>query len=152
MSAPGSAFALLYAGHQLGDYWVQTNAQAAAKGGEGWNGRRACAAHVATLTLTQAAMLAAGTALAGERIPVRRAVVGLAGNAVTHYVIDRRWTLRRMTEWLAATGKPEFHDLGKPRPGRGDNPCLGTGAHALDQALHVAFLALAAAYMTGGAR
>lgn len=148
-TTPGTAFALLYAGHQLGDYWVQTNAQAAAKGGEGRDARRACAAHVATLTLTQAALLATGTTLAGERIPIRRAAIGLAGNALTHYAIDRREPLRRLADLIGIT---RFHDLGKPRAGRDDNPCLGTGAHALDQALHVACLALAAAYMTGGAR
>lgn len=146
----GSVFALLFAGHQVGDYWSQTNTQAAAKGGDGWLARRACAAHVATLTLTQVAFLAGGTALSGERLAARRVAAGLAFNAVTHYVIDRRRPLRRLAGLLAFTGKPAFHDMGMPRDGHDDNPCLGTGAMALDQALHVACLAVTAGYIAGG--
>jgi hypothetical protein len=143
----GGIFALLYGSHPLADYWVQTNHQAATKGGDGWAARRACAAHVATLTATHALALAAGTLATGERIPIRRAGGGLAFNAATHYVIDRRQPMRRLTEVLASIGKPDFHDVGKPRPGRDDNPCLGTGAHVLDQALHIACLAVTAGWI-----
>jgi hypothetical protein len=140
----GGVFALLYASHPLADFWVQTNHQAAAKGGHGRDAQRACAAHVATLTATHALTLTAGSLAAGERLPAGRTAAGLAFIAVTHYAIDRRWTLRRLTEWLAFTGKPAFHDMGMPRDGHDDNACLGTGAHALDQALHIFCLAVAA--------
>ncbi|MEU0941138.1 hypothetical protein ABZ374_48380, partial [Embleya sp. NPDC005971] len=51
--------AILTAAHHVGDYWIQTHAQALAKGRPGREGRRACAAHVATYTLGQALALAA---------------------------------------------------------------------------------------------
>ena len=143
----GGTFALLYGSHPIADLWVQTNWQAATKGGQGADARRACATHVATLTATHALALTAGALATGERLPLRRVAAGLAVNAATHYVIDRRKPLRRLAELLAATGKPEFHDLGMPRDGHDDNPCLGTGAYALDQALHSACLAAVAGYI-----
>lgn len=54
-----AVFAALYAAHSFGDHWVQTHGQACGKGAPGWPGRRACAAHVATLTGTKAVALAA---------------------------------------------------------------------------------------------
>lgn len=146
----GGVFALLYGSHPLADYWVQTNHQAQAKGGDGWAGRRACAAHVATLTATHAIALTAGAAATGEHLPACRVAAGLAFNAITHYIIDRRQPLRRLAGLLAFTGKPAFHDMGMPRDGHDDNLCLGTGAMALDQALHVACLAVTAGYIAGG--
>lgn len=121
--------ALLVA-HNVADHWVQTSHQAGAKGQPGWPGRWACAAHVATYT------------------------------AVTHYWADRRFTLARLCDRL---GKGEFYNLGKPRDrtvtagfvsiegGMArtpiDIPTLGTGAYALDQSWHWAWLG-AAAFVT----
>jgi hypothetical protein len=59
-----------------------------------------------------------------------------------------------LAEWLGATivpGKGEFYRLGAPRRGRDDNPTLGTGAYALDQAWHVGWLFISALIITGGA-
>jgi hypothetical protein len=53
-----AVFVALYAAHQIGDHWVQTNGEAAAKGALGWRGRLTCARHVATLTATKALVLA----------------------------------------------------------------------------------------------
>lgn len=50
-------------------------------------------------------------------------VAALALSAGTHYLIDRRWPVRRAAE---ATGKGAFYELGGP---------LG-GAYLLDQATH----------------
>lgn len=135
-----AVFAALYAAHALADHWIQTGRQAMTKGLPGWPGRRACAAHVATLTATMAAALGALVA-AGAHLAPWPLVVGLAVNAVTHYWADRRTTLARLA---AALGKAEFYRLGAPRPGRDDNPTLGTGAYALDQAWHMAWLFAAA--------
>ncbi|MEH1125036.1 transcriptional regulator [Micromonospora sp. CPCC 206061] len=124
----GAVFAALYAAHQVADHWVQTQWQADTKGQPGWLGRLACAAHVATYTLT--------------------AAIGMTVSAVSHYIADRRTPLARIA---AALGSARFHAFGAPRPGRDDNPTLGTGAYALDQAWHVGFLFVAALWIAGGA-
>lgn len=142
----GDVYALLHSGHAIGDYWVQTRYCADAKGRAGWTGRRACAIHVATLTATQGVFLAAGALAVGARPNPRRLVVGLAVNAISHYLADRRAPLRQLAERI---GEGKFYGLGQPRPGRDDNPCLGTGAYALDQAWHIGWLAVAAAIIAG---
>ena len=127
----GAAFGALFVGHQVGDHWVQTSVQAARKGLPGWAGRRACLAHVATYTVT----LAATVSPLG--VDWRRLAVALLVSAVTHYFADRRTPLHRLAEM---PGSGEFWTLGVPRPGRDDNPTLGTGAYALDQSWHMAWL------------
>lgn len=143
----GGVFALLHGGHVVGDYWVQTHTCALTKGGDGWEGRKACAIHVATLTATQGLVLAAGACAVGERLNPRRVVVGLGVNALSHYVADRRTPLRRLAERF---GKAEFYHFGKADEGHA--PCLGTGAYALDQAWHIGWLTVAAAIIAGDGR
>lgn len=136
-AAFAAVFAALYAAHQVADHWVQSQHQADDKGRPGWRGRLACAAHVTTYTLTAALTLALLMAVTRLRIDGPHLTAGLLISAVTHYVADRRTPLR----WLAAlTGHAAFYALGTPRPGREDNPSLGTGAYALDQSFHVFFL------------
>lgn len=149
-ATPGDLFAALFAGHQVGDHWVQTSAQAAAKGRPGWEGRRACAAHVATLTVTKAAAVAALHA-SGRRVRPARAALVLAADAVSHYWADRRSLdpVRGLPRLARATGSLGFWTLGLPRDGRDDNPCLGTGGYALDQAFHVGCLWAAAVAAAG---
>src|ERR1017187_1680890 len=84
-----AVFAALAAGHQAGDYWVQTDSQAARKGGPGWPGRRACAAHVATYTVTLAACLAVAAWWLSLPLSAGWVTAGLAVSAVTHYFADR---------------------------------------------------------------
>ncbi|BCJ59742.1 DUF3307 domain-containing protein [Micromonospora endophytica] len=138
-----AVFVALYVAHQVGDHWVQTQHQADCKGQPGWPGRLACAAHVATYTgtgLLAMVFLIAGT---GLRLDPSGVAVGLGISAVTHYIADRRTPLR----WLAdQTGSARFYRLGTPRPGRDDNPSLGTGAYALDQSWHVGWLFIAALF------
>jgi hypothetical protein len=110
------------AGHWAGDYWVQTHRQACAKSGPGWAGRRACAVHVATYTLTLAACLAVAGWRLGLPLSPGWTAAGLGVSAVTHYAADRRRQLR----WLA------------------------TGAAHLDQAWHWWWLFAAAPITTGG--
>ena len=69
------------------------------------------------------------------------ALLALGVDAASHYWADRRYTLRGLAGRL---GKSEFYELGAPRPGRDDNPCLGSGAMALDQAWHIGWLFVAA--------
>lgn len=122
-----AAFAALYAltraAADLGDHWIQSDAQAVTKGQTDDAGRRACTAHVATYIATQAVAVAAGSRLLGLRITPGRATAAIAVSAVTHYVADRRAPVKALAE---ATGKGRFYELGGP---------LG-GAYLLDQAIH----------------
>lgn len=152
LAAVGGVYAALAAAHQIGDYWLQTEGQASCKGLPGARGWVACATHVATLTATKGAALAALGVVTGWAPDPGWAVLGLGLDAAAHAWADRRWTLHRLAraaERAGVTGKTAFWaHAGAPRPGRDDNPCLGTGAHALDQAFHHAWLFVAALVIT----
>nr|WP_042182843.1 DUF3307 domain-containing protein [Kibdelosporangium sp. MJ126-NF4]CEL15083.1 hypothetical protein [Kibdelosporangium sp. MJ126-NF4]CTQ93323.1 hypothetical protein [Kibdelosporangium sp. MJ126-NF4] len=139
------AFAVLLPGllvaHNVADHWAQTSNQAISKALPGWAGRRACAAHVAVYTAFTAFVTAGLCLLFALPVSTLGFLAGQAVSAVTHYWADRRVTLARLA---ALVGKSEFYRLGSPRPGRDDNPTLGTGAYALDQAWHWWWLAVAA--------
>ena len=147
MTATGHAatfaavFVALFVAHQVADHWIQTQHQADAKGHPGPAGRIACAAHVATYTLTALAAVLALPLFLGLALSPGRVAAGLLTSAVTHYIADRRTPLRRLAE---LTGSTRFYALGAPRPGRDDNPSLGTGSYALDQSFHYLFLFVAA--------
>lgn len=135
----------LEAGHEAGDYWVQTDHQAANKGKEGVPGIVACVAHVATYTVTQAVCVAGAAMATGHKPKWGRVALGLAVSAITHYAADRREYGLMYPAARALPGKERFLKLGTPREpmvlsGSGrtitDNPTLGTGAWALDQAWH----------------
>lgn len=134
-----AVFGAFLAGHQVADYWVQTSGQAAGKSLPGWPGRRACAAHVATYTLTLAACLALTAWRLALPVSPAWAAAGLAVSAVTHYFADRRRPLARLAE---LTGIGGFW-----RSGKG----LASGAAHLDQSWHWAWLFAAALITAGGA-
>jgi hypothetical protein len=136
-----ATFVALFVAHSVGDHWVQTSAQSAGKGRPGWAGRLAGARHVATLTLTKLVVLLPVAALLGLHLAWPGVVIGLGVDAVSHWWADRRSTLARLA---AAIGQSGFYRLGAPREGRDDNPSLGTGAYALDQSWHLAWLLVAA--------
>ncbi|MFF2044032.1 hypothetical protein ACFVVX_26795 [Kitasatospora sp. NPDC058170] len=126
-----AVYALLRASADVADHWIQTDHQAATKGqhdhAEGQSsaaGRRACAAHVASYTATQAVVLLAGTRLLGVRLRPVPLAAALAVSAVTHYAADRREPLRRLAD---ATGKGVFVRLAD----HGLN-----GGYLLDQSWH----------------
>lgn len=151
MSTAGSfaaVFTALYVAHQVADHWVQSHHQACTKGSPGRAGRVACAAHVTSYTATAVAVLALTGWGVGVHLPVLRVAAGLLVSAVSHYWADRRSTLARLA---AVLGKSGFYALGSPRPGRDDNPSLGTGAYALDQSWHIGWLWIAALVIAGGA-
>jgi hypothetical protein len=143
--------AALFAAHQVGDYWLQTHGQAMGKGGAGWAARAACARHVLVLVAVKVVALVSAFAVTG--LPVRPGwwFAGLGVDAVSHYWADRRTTLRRLAG-LLGPGKVEFFDLGAPRVGHDDRPCMGTGAAHLDQAWHHLFLFITALILAWGAR
>lgn len=140
-----AVFAALYVAHQVGDHWVQTHRQALAKGQPGWPGRRACAGHMVTLTVTKATAIALAAAVLGLQLAVAGVVAGLAVDAASHYWADRRSTLAGLA---TRVGKGGFYTLGAPRPGHDDPPTLGTGAYALDQSWHIGWLFIAALIIT----
>lgn len=142
----GGVYALLHAGHEVGDHLVQTDHQANHKGEPGWEGRWACIKHIATLTATQGAFLAFGCLTTGERLSGHRIAAGLAVNAVTHYAADRRdhGVLPKLAKKFAWAGKDKFYALGDGKAA----PC-GTGAYAIDKSWHIFWLAIAAAIITG---
>lgn len=135
----------LYVAHQIADHWVQTERQATQKSMPGWAGRWACTKHVATLTFTLGLTVTSLAALLPLAIPWPKILAGLAINAVSHYIADRRTPLRWMAKALA--GKRQFVNLGLPREGRDDNPSLGTGLYALDQSWHLGWLLVVAVGM-----
>lgn len=129
--------AVFYSAHQAGDYWVQASTQALRKGLPGWPGRRACAAHVASYTLTLAGFLAVSAWWLGLPLAAGNVAAGLAVSAVTHYASDRRTPLARVAD---LTGKGGFY-----RAGTG----LATGATLLDQAWHYCWLLVSALIAAG---
>jgi hypothetical protein len=137
-----AVYALLTAAHEVGDHWVQRDAEAAVKGTPGAAGARACMVHVATYTATQGLALLAGQQLLGLRLTPRRAVAALAVSAITHYVADRQgghWRdaePRGVVRLAAVTGHAGWL---KRDPGAG---------YLLDQSWHKGWIAVAALLAT----
>jgi hypothetical protein len=134
-------FAALYAGHQLGDHVVQTNAAAMAKGAptedllaagvHPWHGWTACLRHVGTYTAAQAVALLLTSLVAP--LDWGGVTAALAVSASTHAVIDRRWIVRLLIRAKGCQAWPE-------------------APYLIDQSLHVGALlvaAVAAAAVTG---
>lgn len=144
MSSPATFAAVaatIYAAHQVGDYWVQTSDQAARKGLPGWEGRRACAAHVLTYSFTFWVFLGITWWWVGlPHLSGPWLAAGFALNAVTHYFADRRRPLQRMAGLL---GKGGFYEAGSG---------LATGAALLDQAWHWCWLFASALVISGPPR
>lgn len=140
-SRTAAAYVALIAGHEIGDYWAQRDTDARDKGTPGPVGRAACARHVASYTAVQAVALAAATQYLRLGIGWRRAAVGLAVSAVTHYAADRcagHWP----DDSNSAPALVRFaHKYGKTKWLTTDP---GAGA-LLDQAWHRAWIPVAAA-------
>ncbi|SHK56073.1 hypothetical protein [Actinacidiphila paucisporea] len=139
-----AVYAVLTASHEVADHWVQSDSQAGAKGTPGPAGVRACAAHVATYTVTQAAALAVTSRALHLELSPRRAAVALAISAVTHYIADRQgghWRddkPRGIVRLAAATGSAKWLQRD---PGAG---------YLLDQSWHRGWIAAAALLAAAG--
>lgn len=139
-----AAYAALTASHEVADHWVQIDDQAVNKGKAGREGAIACATHVATYTATQAVALAAVQRATGMRLTWKRAALGLAVSAATHYIADRQgghWRddqPRGIVRLAAATGHAGW--LARD-PGAG---------YLMDQAWHKGWIAIAALVAAGG--
>jgi hypothetical protein len=157
VAAAGAAGLALYAGHHVGDYWFQTDHQARHKGDDGREGALSCALHVLSYLATQAACVGLLVFATGLHVSVAGVLAGLTVSGVTHYLADRRehGIMFRLARLIP--GKAAFLELGKPRQGvtpdgmvRDDNPTLGTGAWALDQAWHIFWGVFVAALLMAG--
>ena len=146
------AFAFGYAGHLLGDQWMQTNDQACRKALGQPGCRRAhamwaCAQHVITWSATVAACTAAAGWWLG--LPLRPGwfAAGMAINAVTHFVIDLRVPLIWLARLAGRGGYIEHAQV--MRPGGAQSTGPGTALFHLDQSLHLACLAVASLVTAG---
>lgn len=141
-----AVYAALTASHEVADHWVQIDDQAVNKGKANRNGAMACAEHVITYTATQAVALYAVQRATGMRLSWRRAALGLAVSAATHYVADRQgghWRdeqPRGIVRLAASTGHAGW--LAR-------DPNAG---YLMDQAWHKGWIAVAAAVAAGGGR
>lgn len=137
-------YALLTASHAVADYWVQQDRDAVAKGGHGHEGRMACARHVATYTATQAVALAAVQRATGMRLSWKRAALGLAVSAATHYVADRQgghWRDDEPSGIVRLAARTGHAGWLKRDPNAG---------YLMDQSWHKGWIAVAAALVAGG--
>lgn len=130
--------------HNVADHWVQTDQQATDKGRHDHVGVLACLRHVATYTITLSIMLGVVWGLFDLAITPLGFLLGQVVSAVSHYWADRRYTLQWLATKFTWLGKKKFYHMGAPRPGKDDNPCIGTGSYALDQAWHWGWLFFAA--------
>lgn len=141
-----AAYAALLAGHDIGDYFIQRDTDAKAKGKAGPEGAAACARHVASYTTVQALALYGANRYLRLGIGWRRAAAGLALSAGTHYLADRcagHWAdtgpaAPILVRALHAAGKQEWLTR---------DPSAGP---LVDQAWHRAWIAVAAAVAAGG--
>ncbi len=146
-------FIAFYVGHHVGDYWVQTDWQAANKGCAGTLGRMACLQHVSTYVITQGVVLGmAGMALMPDWMLNKQegqgwgVALAMLVSGITHYMADRR-EHGVMFKLARKLNLGAFMKLGVPRQGysvgsdrsHDDNPQLATGAWALDQSWHLFF-------------
>lgn len=147
-----TAFGALYAGHYLGDQWVQTAGQACKKsldrpGAKTLEAHWHCAKHVFTYTLGGLALYLMASAWLD--LPVRPGWVaaGLAVNAVSHYIVDLRTPLMWMAKKIGRYGYIEHCQVVRPTGPERVGP--GTGAFHLDQAWHFIWIFLSALLIAG---
>lgn len=132
---------LLYVGHLLADYPLQTDHQAGCKAGwieddkgahpgqhhHGWG---ANLTHAATHVVTCGLLLATGSLVLDWDLPLLPATVAVLWIGATHSFIDRRWPIRW---WMTFARQPKWAQRG--------------GAAHVDQAAHITALAAAALYL-----
>lgn len=131
-----------YAAHHVGDYWIQTDHQAAHKGEAGGHGRRACLLHVLSYLLTQSVFLSATAFILGLELHNGAVLLALAISGVTHYMADRREHGLMFKLARLLPGKAKFLAYGGQH-GFG-------GAWALDQSWHIFWGVFVAALVIAG--
>lgn len=143
--------AALSAAHEVGDQWVQTGHQACTKGEPGRRGQLACAAHVATYSATGALAVWAASRWLGVPMKGRSLAAGLALNAATHYLADRRTPLRRLA---ALAGNAEYvrrATVVRSEHTAAEDTGPGTAMFHLDQSWHYGWIFASALLAAGRA-
>lgn len=118
-------FVLLYLGHMLADYPLQTDHQAAHKADPGWKGWLVNLTHALTHVALSVILLVVGMGLLGVELSAWEFVGLLAWIGLTHAFIDRRWMVAR---WMRIAKQEGFAEHG--------------GAHHVDQTAHILMLVL----------
>ncbi|MFC4072638.1 transcriptional regulator [Actinoplanes subglobosus] len=146
------AFAVMLAGHYIGDHWVQTSGQAYGKGLDNAGCVRSvalwhCAKHVMSWTATTTIFLLG--AAWWLRLPLEPGwlVAGIVLNGVTHFIADLRTPLIRLGRLLGRGGYLDH--VGVVRPSGAATSGPGTGLFELDQAWHIGWLAVSALIIAG---
>ncbi|MEU6929005.1 hypothetical protein AB0A05_07555 [Streptomyces sp. NPDC046374] len=140
-----AAYSALTAAHEVGDYLIQRDSDAAAKGMHGQEGVAACLRHVCSYTATQALALYAADRYLRLGLNWRRATVGLAVSAVTHYAADRC-----AGHWADDSDAAPLLVRAAHTAGKGSWLVRDPRAGAfLDQAWHKGWIGLAAAITAG---
>lgn len=137
----GTIMGALIAAHYLGDYFVQTDVQAQHKGKRGtrlfnYIGRIHCLWHALTYTVTLGIVLLLVLDMSGVELTTQTQLIAwavLIMNGVTHYVIDRRWTLEAFARLIGKSGWIDNDPEALPK---------------LDQAAHLVLLGVAAFVLT----
>lgn len=132
----------LYAAHHVGDYWIQTDHQAAHKGEAGAHGRRACLLHVLSYLLTQSIFLSVMAWVLDLEGGNGAVLLAMAISGVTHYMADRREHGLMFKLARLIPGKARFLAYGGQH-GFG-------GAWALDQSWHIFWGVFVAALVIAG--
>lgn len=101
-----------YAGHEGGDYAVQSDRCARIKQQQNAEGRKALLIHGATYAATQFVTKAAFYRIAGVRVPFIAQAAGTLAEGVAHVVIDDG---RLLAKFAKLSRKWGFHQLGAPR-------------------------------------
>ncbi|WKK27849.1 transcriptional regulator (plasmid) [Streptomyces olivoreticuli] len=139
-----AVFITLYIGHRVGDNWSQTSAQAAAKGGQGWPARLACARHVLSLTLTKAVVLAPVALVLHLPLTATGLAIAFAVDMASHYWADRRTAFFALAEAVGRGGYRTYCTVvRKTDDDVEDTTGPGTAAFELDQSWHVLWLGIA---------
>jgi hypothetical protein len=136
-------FITWFVAHTVGDHWVQSSSQSKRKGQRNRDGVKACSAHVASLTATKVVFTAVAWVALDLGLTPGVVALAMALDAGSHYWADRRYTLARLADKV---GKGEFYRLGSNTVNAEGEQAfhIGTGAYALDQAWHHAWLFIAA--------
>jgi len=133
MTDPTATFAAvaitLYAGHMVGDHWVQRDTEALRKGEQTPAGRWYATRHVVSLTATKVVFVGSVALVLDLPLTALGLVLGLGLDAASHWWADRRHTLRRLAR---ATGKRGWWDNDPQAP------------YLLDQSWHIGWLVPAA--------
>lgn len=123
--------------HPYCDQILQSSKDAMGKGDPGRAGAKHCARHVATYSAGQALAGYVVTRALGYRIRPAALLAGIALNAGTHYVIDRREPLKTFLR-SKPIGKASYlaHATVQRRDGVIDEGGPGTALMEMDQAAH----------------